>query len=273
MKKILLNILFVVSTLAGIGLIAYPTVSDWWNQMHQSYAIADYMESMQNLEIDYELLKREAKEYNESLLQNEEHWKMDKQSRRRYQSLLNVTGNGIMGSLSIPKIEVALPIYHGTEESVLQIAIGHLEGSSLPVGGMSTHCVLSAHTGLPSAKLFTNLDQMEKGDLFTIQVLDEVLAYEVDQILVAEPNEMEYLEVEEGKDYCTLLTCTPYGINSHRLLVRGHRVEPPAEIEVEAMAPNKLSIGIILLCLCLVILGVIIIVRCVKKCKAREKKS
>lgn len=147
----------------------------------------------------------------------------------RYQSLLNITGSGIMGYIEIPSIRVSLPIYHGVEDTVLQIAVGHIEGSSLPVGGADSHCVVSGHRGLPSAKLFTNLDQLAEGDVFLLRVLDEVLTYQVDQIHIVEPDDVSLLEIEQGKDLCTLVTCTPYGVNSHRLLVRGHRIENQAD--------------------------------------------
>lgn len=150
---------------------------------------------------------------------------MTEEERAEYESLLNVSGNGIIGYIEIPMIQCSLPIYHGTEESVLQIAVGHIEGSSLPTGGAGTHCVLSGHRGLPSAKLFTDLDQLAEGDTFILRILDETLTYEVDQIRTVEPYELDDLGIEEGKDYCTLVTCTPYGINTHRLLVRGRRVD------------------------------------------------
>ena len=153
-----------------------------------------------------------------------------------YEKTLDITGTGIMGYISIPKIKVELPIYHGTEDGVLQIACGHLEGSSLPVGGASTHAVLSAHRGLPSAKLFTNLDKLETEDTFTITILDRVLTYQVDEIAIVLPSETDKLQIEEGKDYCTLMTCTPYGINTHRLLVRGHRVETVKEKNIHVTA-------------------------------------
>ncbi|MCM1544992.1 MAG: class C sortase [Ruminococcus sp.] len=153
-----------------------------------------------------------------------------------YESMLNVGGNGIMGYVEIPTIDVSLPIYHGTAESVLQIAVGHLEWTSLPVGGEGTHCVISGHRGLPSAKLFTNLDKLGNGDLFMLTVLNETLTYEVNQILIVKPDEVEELEIEKGKDYCTLVTCTPYGINTHRLLVRGHRIKTPSDIKINVSA-------------------------------------
>lgn len=218
---VLLLILFV-----GISLLLYPTVSDYWNSFHQSRAIASYADAVSQVdEIDYEEIWQEAVEYNASLLGKSSRWILTDEEREHYNDILNVGGTGIMGYVEIPRIKVSLPIYHGVDEGVLQVAIGHIEGSSLPVGGEGTHCVISGHRGLPSAKLFTDIDELEEGDLFMMRVLDETLTYEVDQIRIVEPSELQDLEIEEGKDLCTLVTCTPYGVNSHRLLVRGHRVE------------------------------------------------
>lgn len=210
----------------GLALLLYPTVSDYWNSLHQSRAIAGYAEAV--AEIDdgvYAEIWQAAQRYNETLLRNEDRLQPTEEETVLYNSLLDAAGNGIMGYIEVPAIGVSLPIYHGTDEAVLQIAIGHIEGTSLPVGGADTHCVVSGHRGLPSAKLFTDLDKLEVGDSFQLRVLDEVLTYEVDQIHIVEPHEVDLLEIEPGKDLCTLVTCTPYGINSHRLLVRGHRVE------------------------------------------------
>ena len=224
------TILLILALLIGLSLLLYPTVSDYWNSFHQSRAIAGYVEAVAELdEVDYEHYLAQAEAYNQSLLTNPRRYTPTQEEHQLYESLLDVSGNGIMGYVEIPKIDVTLPIYHGTSETVLQIAVGHIEGSSLPVGGSSTHSVLSGHRGLPSAKLFTDLDEMEEGDTFLIHVLDEVLTYEVDQITVVEPHEVEQLAIEEGEDLCTLVTCTPYGVNSHRMLVRGHRVETVEE--------------------------------------------
>ena len=225
-KRRIITIISAVIFLAGLGFLAYPTVSDLWNRAHQSIAIAAYTQQVEKMDDSAnEKMIEDARKYNESLLTKEDHWKLSEEEKKEYESLLDLSGTGIMGYIEIPKIDCSLPIYHGTDEGALQIAIGHLEGSSLPVGGESTHCVLSGHRGLPSAKLFTNLDQMEEGDIFILNVLGRKMAYEVDQIKVVLPSEMSDLEVEEGKDLCTLVTCTPYGINTHRLLVRGHRTE------------------------------------------------
>lgn len=222
----LMTLLIVVVFVAGLSFLLYPTVSNLWNQAHQSRAIATYTEQVEKLDdsSNKEMLKA-ARKYNKELLKKADHWKLSKKDKKKYESLLDVSGTGIMGYIEVPKIDCSLPVYHGTDEGALQIAIGHLEGSSLPVGGKSSHCVLSGHRGLPSARLFTDLDQMEEGDTFILNILGHKLAYEVDQIKVVLPEEMSDLEIQEGKDLCTLVTCTPYGINTHRLLVRGHRVK------------------------------------------------
>jgi len=207
---------------------------------------------------EYERMWNDAVEYNTNLLSKSNRYNMTDEQRAEYESILDVTGTGIMGYIEIPSIDVSLPIYHGTNESVLQIAIGHIESSSLPVGGIGTHCVISGHRGLPSAKLFSDIDQLKEGDVFMIQVLDDTLTYEVDQIRTVLPTEMKDLRIEEGKDYCTLVTCTPYGVNTHRLLVRGHRVETTEAIHVSADATQMdmryaaLVIGIIILLVLLV---------------------
>lgn len=225
-RKHISTIFIILIFLAGLGFISYPTVSNLWNQAHQSRAIATYSKQVEKLDdSENKKMLKAARKYNKSLLKKSDHWKLSKKDKKKYESLLDVSGTGIMGYIEVPKIDCSLPIYHGTDEGALQIAIGHLEGSSLPVGGKSTHCVLSGHRGLPSARLFTDLDQMEEGDIFILNILGRKLAYEVDQIKVVLPEEMSDLEIEEGKDLCTLVTCTPYGINTHRLLVRGHRTE------------------------------------------------
>ncbi len=226
MKKHLSTILLIMILLIGLSLLLYPTFSDWWNSFHQSRAIATYSEQVTNLDNDqYEEIWNAAWEYNQLLIERMNAFILSDEQKEQYESLLDVGGNGIMGYIEIPSISVSLPIYHGTEESVLQIAVGHLEWTSLPVGGDGSHCVLSGHRGLPSARLFTDIDQLVVGDEFLLQILDETLTYEVDQILIVEPQDTDALQIVEGKDYCTLVTCTPYGINTHRLLVRGHRVE------------------------------------------------
>lgn len=225
MKKHLSTIFLVLILLIGLSLLLYPSFSDWWNSLHQTRAIANYEEIMANMsDEDYSQLFEEALEYNRTLAAMD-YPLMYYDEVPGYYEMLNVTPGGIMGYIAIDKIGVKLPIYHGTSETVLQIAVGHVEGSSLPTGGEGTHCVLSAHRGLPSARLFTDLDKLEIGDTFVLTVIDRILTYQVDQILIVLPHEVEELYAVEGEDYCTLVTCTPYGVNSHRILVRGTRIE------------------------------------------------
>ena len=228
-KNRITAILLVAVLLAGLSLLLYPLISNYWNSIHQSQAIATYMDDVSELDDStYDTLWEEAQSYNASLLENENRFFPDEEERQQYEQLLRISDdgiNGIIGYIEIPNIDVTLPIYHGTSEEILQVAIGHIEGSSLPVGGLSTHCVISGHRGLPSSRLFTDIDQLSEGDIFTLLVLDEALTYEVDQIRIVEPDDISLLEIKEGEDLCTLVTCTPYGVNSHRLLVRGHRVE------------------------------------------------
>ena len=239
----LITILLVLIFLLGLSLLLYPAVSDYWNSKHQTRAIAVYSEEVSGLDKDqYQALWADAAAYNASLRERDNAYLLTEEQKAAYEQLLNVSGLGIMGYIEIPSIDCSLPIYHGTEESVLQIAIGHLEWSSLPVGGESTHCVLSGHRGLPSAKLFTNLDKLQEGDVFLLRVLDEVLTYEVDQILIVEPQEIAALQIAEGEDYCTLVTCTPYGINTHRLLVRGHRIENAPEARLVRVTADAVQI-------------------------------
>lgn len=225
MKKHISTIILILIFLVGLSVLLYPAVSDWWNSKVQTRAIVDYDNALSNMsEADYEAEFAAADAYNASL--REISMPLINYSEvSGYDDILNVTGNGMIGYIAIDKINVKLPIYHGTSEDILNVAVGNLPGSSLPVGGESTHAVLSAHRGLPSAKLFSDLDKLKERDTFTITVLNRLLTYEVDHISIVEPDKIEDLYIEEGKDYCTLLTCTPYGINTHRLLVRGHRVE------------------------------------------------
>ena len=243
MKKHLSTILLILMLLAGLSLLLYPSFSDYWNSFHQSRAIATYAETVAELDEDrYEEIRSAAEQYNAALPHKENRYILSDQDRAAYEELLNVGGDGIMGYIEIPAINCYLPVYHGTDEAVLQIAIGHIEGTSLPVGGESTHCVLSGHRGLPSAKLFTDLDQLTEGDTFILRVLDEMFTYEVDQILIVLPHELEALGIEQGQDLCTLVTCTPYGINSHRLLVRGHRVENAEEAKLVRVTSDAVQI-------------------------------
>lgn len=243
MRNKLTTILLILAFFAGLSLLLYPTVSDYWNSLHTSQAVADYAENVRNLEAEkYEQLLQEARSYNRMLPYKQAVTALSKEEKEAYDALLNITGTGIMGYIEIPTVNISLPVYHGTEDAVLQIAVGHLEWSSLPVGGESTHCVLSGHRGLPSAKLFTNLDKLVTGDKFIVRVLDEVLTYEVDQILIVEPTDVSTLMIESGKDLCTLVTCTPYGVNSHRLLVRGHRVENQEDAQAVRVTSDAIQI-------------------------------
>ncbi|MGN0809695.1 MAG: class C sortase [Christensenellales bacterium] len=228
MKKNVAYIILALVFLVGLGVMLYPTISDYVNSKVQSKAIVDYEAALSQMtEKDYTEIFQKADEYN-AALRSMDYPFMYYDRLDGYMDMLRVDSSGIMGYVGIDKIKVELPIYHGTSDTVLNSAAGHLEGSSLPVGGESTHCVISAHRGLPSAKLFTNLDKLEPGDTFTVTVLDRVLTYEVFQVLIVEPSEVSALYVMDGEDLCTLVTCTPYGINTHRLLVQGRRIETEA---------------------------------------------
>lgn len=235
MKKKMPVVLTLTVFLIGVSLLLYPTVSDYWNSFHQSRAIAGYSQAVDQMdEEDRKIFWQEAEEYNRELYRKTNRFVLSEEEIEEYNRMLNVAGNGVMGYIEIPSIAVSLPFYHGTDEGVLQVAIGHIEGSSLPVGGGGTHCVLSGHRGLPSAKLFTSLDELEMGDIFRLKVVGQTLTYEVDHIVTVEPDDISALEIEEGKDYCTLVTCTPYGVNTHRLLVRGRRIPNPEGEEAGA---------------------------------------
>lgn len=233
----LTTIVLVAMLVLGVCLLLYPVVSDCWNRTRQSYAVAAYVEAAEELDTSQqESMLAEARDYNADLVE----WGFGRMPNtemlKRYSSLLDVAGTGVMGYVKIPSLGCSLPIYHGTDESVLQVAIGHLEWTSLPVGGKGTHCAISGHRGLPSAELFTDLDQMVEGDFFELHVLGKTLVYEVDQICIVEPDDVASLHVEPEQDLCTLVTCTPYGINTHRLLVRGHRIDPADYATVTANA-------------------------------------
>lgn len=241
--KDLTTLLLVVMLLAGLSLLLYPSLSDYWNSFHQTRAITDYAETVAELDkAQYDELWAAAQSYNAELVRRENGYVLDAAQQEEYERLLDVSGLGVMGYIEIPEINCSLPVYHGTEEAVLQTAVGHLEWSSLPVGGESTHCVLSGHRGLPSAKLFTNLDRLREGDTFMLRVLDEVLTYEVDQILIVEPKDTDALTIVPGMDLCTLVTCTPYGVNTHRLLVRGHRIENAEQAHAVRITADAIQI-------------------------------
>ena len=241
MRSKLSTIILILILLIGLSLLLYPTVADWWNQFHSSRAIAGYSEAVEALDAaDYDKLLRQAQAYNRALVSQANRFSPDEEQHERYMNTLDVTGTGIMGYINIPSLNVSLPIYHGVDEGVLQVAVGHIEGTSLPVGGRSTHCVLSGHRGLPSARLFTDLDKMVVGDVFMLKVLNNTYTYQVDQIVIVLPEEVDDLGIEPGKDYCTLVTCTPYGVNSHRLLVRGVRIDNlPEETELIVEADGE----------------------------------
>lgn len=259
-KKKLSTVILIFIFFMGLSLLLYPIISDYWNSLHQSKAIASYVKSVENLKEDeHESLWKDAVKYNEELYDEKRFVSKYANEEDRYKELLNISDNGIMCYIEIPSINLSLPVYHGVDESILQVAVGHLFGTSLPVGGKNTHTVLSGHRGLPSASLFTNLDQLSIGDTFMLHTLNETLTYEVDQILVVKPDEMQALQIEEGKDLCTLVTCTPYGVNSHRMLVRGHRI-PNVSTEISNISADAINIQyIVVACLIVFILLIIII--------------
>ena len=220
------SLLMLIALVIGTVLLVYPSASDYWNSFHQSQSIMGYAEQVAQMSAaEYARFISEAEAYNAELAKNGNEWHMSEAQKKEYESRLTFSSTGVMGYIDIPKISVKLPIYHGTSESVLQTSIGHLAETSLPVGGKGSHCVLSGHRGLPSSKLFSDLDKMVQGDTFTLSVLNETYTYQVDQIRVVEPTDLRELTIRPDMDLCTLVTCTPYGINSHRLLVRGHRVK------------------------------------------------
>lgn len=223
------TIILVLIFFLGMGIMLYPTVSDWWNSLHATRAIEGYVSVVEDMSgKEKEAILEAAREYN-AKLQSGVNFLLTDEELEEYNSLLDIAGTGIMGYLQIPAISVNLPIYHTVDESVLQIAVGHIPGSSLPIGGEGTHAILSGHRGLPSAKLLSDLDKIVEGDIFTIDIMDETVTYMVDQIRIVLPEETDDLAIQPGKDYCTLVTCTPYGINTHRILVRGKRIENLAE--------------------------------------------
>lgn len=236
------NILLILVFLAGLSLLLYPSVSNFVNTRNQSRVIADYRSELDAVDGEtHAKMLAAARDYNASLLERENEFTLTLQQQRQYEALLNVSGSGVMGYVEIPCINVTLPVYHTVEEQVLQTAAGHVEWSSLPVGGESTHCIISGHRGLPSAELMTHIDRLRVGDRFYLNVLGQTLEYQVDQVKVVLPEDTTYLEIEEGQDYVTLVTCTPYGINSHRLLVRGARVLNGKVTTSRVMLTNELE--------------------------------
>ena len=274
-KDKLTSLLLILILMAGLSLLLYPKFADFWNSMHQSKAIATYSDAVASLDDGKnQALLAEAEAFNEVLKHRTNSFALSEEELAQYYKTLDVTGTGIMGYVEIPSIKVSLPIYHGTSEGVLQIAAGHLEWTNLPIGGVGTHCVLSGHRGLPSAKLFTDLDRLTEGDTFLLRTLNQIYTYEVDQILIVVPSDVSNLVPEAGKDYCTLTTCTPYGINSHRMLVRGHRVENAAEAKTITVVSEATIIDARLVAgaLAMPILFILLIVTTFSDSQARRRR-
>ena len=275
----LITVLMVCGMMTGIFLLLYPSVANYWNSFHQSRAIASYSEAVSRMDKkDYKAIMDSAREYNKNLAKTGMRWTLTDAQRAEYEKQLAVEGSEVIGFVSIPKFHIKCPIYHGTDEAVLQVAVGHLEASSLPVGGKSTHTLISGHRGLPSARLFTDIDKIKEGDTWTITVLNETLTYECDQIRIVLPEDLSDLTIEEGKDLCTLITCTPYGINTHRLLVRGHRVpnaNGSADITADAIQIEPIYIAPFLAIPVIVLLIILLLIstRKAKRFNSEEYKS
>ncbi len=276
MKKLLPNLLLAVVFLAGLTLLLYPTISNYVNERHQSHVVSTYESDLAQLpQEDYGPMLQAAEAYNVELAKNSDRFLQTEEDDAKYQAQLNPTQNGIMGFVEIDAIRVKLPIYHGTDESVLQVGVGHIEGTSLPVGGTGTHSAISGHRGLPSAMLFTDLDKLKVGDTFRIHTLDQVLTYRIDQILVVEPSDLTALEIDPEQDYCTLVTCTPYGINSHRLMLRGVRTqnaaEPAATVPVSTEEPEAYASTAALVAIGVLILAAILLTRSLIRSKQENR--
>lgn len=251
MKKHLSTIILVIILIIGIGALLYPSFSDYWNSFHKSLAVGNYIESVSEIDNEkYQQIWEAARSFNQMIYERHGIYELTDDERELYNSLLNISGNGVMGYIDIPSIKTSLVIYHGVSEAVLQTGAGHLEYTSLPIGGVNCNSGISGHRGLVSAKLFTSLNELVVGDIFMLHILDETLTYEVDNILIVEPNVTDPLLPEDGMDYCTLITCTPYGINSHRLLVRGHRIDNiddvSQRVSVDAMQIDPLIVAPVL---------------------------
>ena len=269
-KKKITTILFIFVFLIGLSLLLYPTASDRWNQYHQSKMIISHAENVDRLdEAECARYLQNAEEFNRNLRKFPDRWNMTAAERKQYREQLVCDETGIIACLEIPKIKLSLPVYHGTGAGVLQEAVGHLEGTSLPVGGKGTHCVLSSHRGLPSAKLFTDLDKLGENDQFVLYTLNEVLTYQVDLISTVLPTDLSPLVIEDDKDYCTLFTCTPYGVNTHRLMVRGHRVETETTkhilVTAEALQIDEVTVALVIGVPILTIVFIVVLVRPRKK--------
>ncbi|XCP84622.1 class C sortase [Roseburia hominis] len=270
MKKDRGSTILVFIFFIGLSVVLYPFISDYWNSRTQSRAIATYSDMVAQMdEADCETLLEEANAFNRALLDLDFPF-TEYESLGNYEEILDISGTGIMGYVTIPILGVELPIYHGTDEGVLQVAVGHLAGSSFPVGGTGTHAVISAHRGLPSAKLFSDLDEMMEGDTFSITVLNQTVTYEVDQIRIVLPEEVKELEIDAGKDYCTLMTCTPYGINSHRLLVRGIRTEGQVTAYIPADA-TRVSSTLVSIALAIPMVFILLIILLIDQRKSEKK--
>jgi sortase A len=268
MRKHKSTVILLVVFLVGLSLLLYPSVANYINEKHETRAIAAYEADLSKLsKQDFSDIKTAAERYNSALAASPTSFNLSDAQTAAYDKLLDPTGSGIMGYIEISAIGVSLPIYHGVSDEILAVGAGHIPGSSLPMGGESTHCVLSGHRGLPSARLFTDIDQLQKGDTYTLHVLDEVLEYEVDQILVVEPEDVSALGITKGKDYCTLVTCTPYGINTQRLLVRGHRIpyddsaDAAAKVSADADAADPMIVATAIAVPVLIILFICLLVK------------
>lgn len=272
-KRNFTTVLLLIIMGVGLSLLLYPSIANYWNSFHASKVMTQYVETVSEMkDKEVEKLWAEAIEYNKEISKRGGPCKLSDEDLEKYDSVLNIGGSGIMGIIDIDNAGVSLPIYHGTSEGVLQIAVGHVEWSSLPVGGESSHCVLSGHRGLPSAKLFTDLDLLREGDVFTLTVLDKVLTYEIDQIRIVLPTELENLGIEAGEDFCTLVTCTPYGINTHRLLIRGHRIDTMNKHHVvsEAVKISPMVVAPIVAALPLAILLCMVFIKPKRNTKTTE---
>lgn len=276
MKKHISTVLLILVFLIGLSLVLYPSVSNWWNESRSSKVISDYSELVAELdEEEYDQLWADAMAYNSSRVGAANPYLLTQDQKLEYQNVLNLDGTGVMGYIEIPSIDVSLPIYHTVNEDILQVAVGHLEWSDLPIGGEGTHCVLSGHRGLPSAKLFTDLDDLRVGDTFMLRILDGLLTYKVDQILIVDPDDVKDLRQEPGQDFCTLVTCTPYGVNTHRLLVRGHRVENTPEAVMVRVTANAIPLDplivAVIVAVPMMIIAVIILINGSNRKKKRRR--
>lgn len=268
-KKHFTTLLLVAVFIIGLSLLLYPTLSDYWNSFHQSRVISLYSENVANMDTEeYDRMIEEAHGYNTKISENGIHWTLTDEEKEEYNQILKIDSTSAMGYIDIPKINCKLTIYHGTDDIVLRTGVGHMEGTSFPVGGEGSHCVLSGHRGLPSAKLFTDLDKLVEGDTFSLTVLNETFTYEVDKIRVVEPTDLSELQIEASRDYCTLVTCTPYGVNTHRLLVRGRRIENPdgeANVVADALQIEPIYIAPFVAVPILVLLLILMLISTRKK--------